>query len=269
MNKSSYSLAYGKNYVNFSLPENFLADILLPQESQPSADAATLIQNALNAPLNNYVLPAPAPGDKAVIAVNDKTRPVPHHLLLPPLMEKLAQAGWQDKDVTFLIATGTHTPTPPEEFHLTLPDWVIQRYTIQSHNCDQTEQLVYVGETSRKTPAWINKTYYNASLKISIGNIEPHHFAGFSGSAKSVSIGLTGRKTINHNHKYLVHPLAKIGNFETNPLRQDIEEIGNLVGLDFVLNIIMNPAKQILSFCQTTDVDYIQLLTVLFDLAVL
>ena len=62
--------------------------------------------------------------------------------------------------------------------------------------------------------------------KIVVGNIEPHHFAGFSGGVKSAAIGVCGRRTITTNHSLLLNKDATVGNFETNPLRQDIEEIG-------------------------------------------
>ena len=78
-----------------------------------------------------------------------------------------------------------------------------------------------------------------------VGNIEPHHFAGFSGGHKTAAIGLTGRQTINKNHAMLIEPGARIAEFTNNPLRQDIEEIGNLVGGNIALNAILNGEKKI------------------------
>jgi nickel-dependent lactate racemase len=40
---------------------------------------------------------------------------------------------------------------------------------------------------------------------------------------------------------------ARLGVFENNPARQDIEEIGRLVGVHFALNAILNQAKEIVS----------------------
>jgi lactate racemase len=67
------------------------------------------------------------------------------------------------------------------------------------------------------------------------GNIEPHHFMGFSGGVKSAAIGLAARDTINANHAMLVDPRTKAGLYEENPMRMDIEEIGEMMGVHFAL----------------------------------
>ncbi len=92
---------------------------------------------------------------------------------------------------------------------------------------------------------WANKGYAQADLKIVVGNIEPHQFAGFSGGVKSAAIGLAGAETITRNHALMTHPDAQLGAYESNPSRQDIEEIGQKIGIQFALNAILNQSKQI------------------------
>ncbi|MBZ0309346.1 MAG: lactate racemase domain-containing protein, partial [Anaerolineae bacterium] len=82
-------------------------------------------------------------------------------------------------------------------------------------------------------------------LKIVVGNIEPHQFMGFSGGVKSAAVGLTGKKTINHNHAMMTDPNAKLGEYDRNPARQDVEDAGAMIGIHFALNAILNPRKQI------------------------
>jgi nickel-dependent lactate racemase len=84
-----------------------------------------------------------------------------------------------------------------------------------------------------------------ADLRIVVGNLEPHHFMGFSGGAKSAAIGLAGRSTINSNHAMLPHPNAKTGHYEDNPMRQDVEAIGRMIGIHFAINAILNLEKEI------------------------
>jgi len=181
------------------------------------------------------------------IAINDKTRPVPHEVLLPPLLNKLSSLGIANAQICFYIATGTHLPMQPEEFKSVLPESIIQNYQVRSHDTADQENLIYLGRTSRETPVYINKSYYQSDLKLAVGNIEPHHFAGFSGGSKSVSIGLAGRETINSNHKLLLNENAASGIFSKNPLRQDIEEIGIMAGVHYVLNVVLNRDKDIVA----------------------
>jgi nickel-dependent lactate racemase len=119
------------------------------------------------------------------------------------------------------------------------------RYRIVSHDAADPSNLAYLGETSRGTPVWVNKQYVHADLKIVVGNIEPHQFAGFSGGVKSAAVGLAGTETITRNHALMVHPDAQLGAYENNPPRQDIEEIGKMIGIQFALNAILNHDKQI------------------------
>ena len=76
-----------------------------------------------------------------------------------------------------------------------------------------------------------------------VGNIEPHQFVGFSGGVKTAAIGLAGAETINRNHALMTHPDSRLGEYETNPARQDVEEIGRKVGIHLALNAILNQQK--------------------------
>jgi nickel-dependent lactate racemase len=240
-----YFLAYGNEARILDVPASISAKTILPQTALAAMDPIQLIRHAIDHPIafswNRPLIKTVA------IAVNDKTRPVPNHLLLPPLLERLAGLGIKDEQITFWIATGSHTPMQPEEFTRVLPPEIINRYKVLSHNVDAAENLEYLGETTRETPVWVNKAFYDSDLKIVVGDIEPHHFAGFSGGYKSGAIGLAGRPTINHNHAMLTHPEAWIGIFDTNPLRQDIDEIGAMMNIHLALNAVLNQEKQITS----------------------
>jgi len=79
-----------------------------------------------------------------------------------------------------------------------------------------------------------------------VGDIELHHFAGFSGGVKSAAIGLCGRQTINANHHLLLDQYSTIGEYDNNPLRQDIEEIGEMIGVNYALNAVLTENKEII-----------------------
>jgi lactate racemase len=135
---------------------------------------------------------------------------------------------------------------PPSEYLWILPEDIINRYRIVCHDAYNDESLTYLGETSRGTPVHINTDYIQADYRIVVGNIEPHQFQGFSGGVKSAAIGVAGKKTINYNHAMMTDPNAALGNYDNNPARQDVEEIGQLIGIDFAVNAILNSKKQII-----------------------
>ena len=133
----------------------------------------------------------------------------------------------------------------PDEYPAILPAEILTRYRVVSHDLENTELLVNLGETSRGTPVWANRAYTELDFKIVVGNIEPHQFAGFSGGIKSAAIGLAGLETINRNHSLMTHPDSLLGEYETNPARQDIEEIGEKIVVHMALNAILNQQREI------------------------
>lgn len=241
------TLPYGKSSLTINLDENMDFDLYLPAELSSTVQESELIDTAIRNPLNNYQLSINSSNNTTVsITVNDKTRPVPNNLLFPPLLEKLLQLGIKKENIQIIIATGTHTPMTEAEFSMVLKEEILREFKVFSHDCDDESNLSFKGSTSRGTPVFVNSQYDNADIKIVVGDIEPHHFAGFSGGVKSASIGVCGRKTINHNHALLQHTHSTVGRYDDNPLRQDIEEIGELIGVDLALNAILNEKKEIL-----------------------
>jgi nickel-dependent lactate racemase len=252
-----YFLNYGHDTISFSLDENRKVEWLLPNEAPGTLNQVQAINQALENPINGFNMSIFSDVKSAAIAINDRTRPVPHDLLLPPLLQKLKDLGLPVEAITLVIATGTHIPMPPDTFtQLVSPD-ITQQYRIISHDCDSPD-LVNVGTTKRGTPVKVNRCFAEADLRIVVGNIEPHHFAGFSGGVKSAAIGLTARDTITTNHAWLREPKAALAIYDSNPLRQDIEEIGKLMDIHFALNIVMNRKKQIVQAFAGAPLDVIK-----------
>ncbi len=242
----SYQLPYGNTLQTLNVPEQFQVDIIHAPEVPPSADPLTQVETALDHSLDDYRLDQFAGVESVAIAINDKTRPAPHEHLLPPLLARLERLGVRPEAIELIVATGSHLPMPSEEFPKILPPEILSRYKVSSHDCDDPAQLVHLGTTPRGTPVLANRRYMRAGLRIVVGNIEPHHFMGFSGGVKSAAIGLVSRQTINANHAMLPDPHCSVGLYEQNPMRMDVEEIGKIIGVHFALNTIQDSERRII-----------------------
>ncbi len=242
----TFSVPYGKSKQTLVVSGTETVDVYDPVDQPSEVTDSGAVASALAQPMGALRLDDFRAARSVAIAINDKTRPVPHHLLLPPLLEELESLGLGPR-VRLYIATGTHAPMTPDEYLAILPAYILERYPVVSHNCDDGENLAHLGVTSRGVPVWVNREFYASDLKIVVGNIEPHHFAGFSGGYKTAAIGMAGRVTINGNHIMLADPRSRMGIFEQNPLRQDIEEIGRLMQVHFALNVRLNARKEILA----------------------
>ena len=240
-----FSLPFGQTYLKLLLPEELRAESIAPVETRAAPDPSQLVRQALASPQGSKRISDFNNIHTVAIAINDKTRPVPHQHLLPPLLEQVAKLGLHPNQINILIANGAHPPMQPNEFSQIIPENIIERYPIYSHDAANGANLVFCGDTKRGTPVWVNRRFAQADLRIVVGNIEPHQFQGFSGGVKSAAIGLAGKPTISYNHAMMKDVKARLGRYTDNPARQDVEEIGQLIGVHFALNAILNEHKQI------------------------
>lgn len=244
---ANVSLSYGHGTVSVSIPETLSLAFIEPIDIPQTELAGQIVRRALDHPVDSVGLEKFDGARSAAVAINDKTRMVPFGDILPPLIERLRAVGIPSRAIRLIVATGTHVPMDPAEIAKMLPAEIISQVQIESHHCDDPSGLVFLGASPSNTPVWVNRHFYEADLKIVTGNIEPHHFMGFSGGAKSASIGLAGRTTINANHSMLLNPACCAGSYESNPMRMDVEDIGEKIGIHFALNAVLNGKKQIIA----------------------
>jgi len=236
------SLPYGKTQLPLRLPETARVSILKPASAPAVEDAVAEITRAVDGALAAHPLDS---NGEAVVVVSDGTRPVPNPLILPVLLGRMEAAGIPRERITILVGPGLHRTTLESELPALLGPDVHGRYRVEVHDARDRSSLVHAGTTSRGTPIWINRLYVESQIRVLTGMIEPHQFVGFTGGAKSVAIGLAGEETIAGNHLLLLDPRSRIGVYDGNPARAEIEEILDLVGADLAVNVILNNEKQI------------------------
>jgi nickel-dependent lactate racemase len=241
-------LAYGKEGLEVDVPEKNLAKILTMKATPPLADPAGAIKGSLLHPIG-----CPSLGEFArratsvCIVVCDFTRPVPNKLLLPPILEILETNGVAKQNITILIATGLHRPSMPSELDMMLGSDIRSRYTVVDHHASILEEQRLIGRTRRNTPVYIDERYCSADLKITVGFIEPHLMAGFSGARKVVAIGCAGEETIKtlHSPAFLDDPRCCEGSIDSNPLHHELLEIAHMAGHDFTIDVSLDANKSI------------------------
>lgn len=241
---SHYSVPYGREEHTFSIPQQHRVDLIRPRDAPAAAEPGERVREALESPLG-------LDGERlrrartAAIAINDKTRPVPHSVLLPPLLEWLEAHGVPRAGITLIIATGTHTPMAASEFSDVVPEELLGTYEVVCHDATESERLVEIGVTRRGNRVTVNRRFVEADLRVVVGNIEPHQFMGFSGGAKSACIGLAGYETITRNHEQMNHAAALLGRLHGNPVREEVEEMAGLLRVDLALNAVLNDKKRL------------------------
>lgn len=249
-----FDLEFGAEVLHLSVPDH--AEILSLPESTPLPNPAGAIRAALNAPVKGPPLSELARravkrrGEAtAVIVVSDNTRPVPYRgeqSLLLPLLEALWREGL--RQITILVATGTHRMLSDEEMHRLLPPEAFDpTIRIINHDCRNAGMLRFIGNTARGTEVWINRLYLDADLKILTGLVEPHFMAGFSGGPKSICPGLVGEKVtyLFHGPAMMADPRACSLNVKSNPCQEESAAVAAMAGADFILNATINRRKEL------------------------
>jgi lactate racemase len=239
------NIPFGKSTQIFSDESIKIMDLILPKREEPVTEPIQAVKDSFEHPVGQVKISLDLSIKKIGIGVNDTTRPIPNSVLFPPLLDFFHQRGTKKENISFFIASGTHQQASINENEQIFPDWIIKEYAIHRHDCDDARNLEFLGSTSRNTPIYINKDFFHKDIKIVVGNIEPHHFMGYSGGSKSAAIGLAGRETIRVNHSFLMNPESNIGSYETNPTRMDLEEIGDKIDITAALNVVLNSDKRI------------------------
>lgn len=236
-------LGIGQRTQSVEIEDRNLIDVLTPNPVKYDRMGEEEVRYALEHPIGSSRLrDIVRPGEKIVVVTSDISRPMPTFTVMPPLLDELYAAGVKKEDITLVFALGSHRKqTEEEKRHL-----AGERAWNEIRCIDgDPDDVVNMGTTSRGTPVDIVRTVAEADRRICIGNIEYHYFAGYSGGAKAIMPGCSTWNAIQANHSMMVQKEAHAGNIATNPVRQDIEEACSLVGVDFILNVVLNEHKKI------------------------
>ena len=236
-------LKYGHASQRLRLPAGMRSAVLTPGRTGGAGAEADLVRAALAEPIGRPRLARlVAAGQRVVVVTADITRPCPSDRLLPALLDELNGAGIPDRDITVVFGLGTHRPHTAAEQEALVGPAVFRRVRCIDSDPEDVER---VGVTRRGTPVDIFRPVRRADVRVLLGVIEYHYFAGYSGGVKALIPGVCTEATIQANHRRMTEPGALAGCLDGNPVRGDIEEAGALVGADFILNVVLDEGKRI------------------------
>jgi len=225
------------------IPDGNLIATLEPRVApQAEEDDASEVRRALSSPIGTPRLRDMAPrGGSVLILIDDNTRNTPADRILPLLLEELEQGGVAPKDVTIMIALGTHRPMTREETERKVGRAILEICRIVEHRWDRPEDLVRRDDTEHGTEVWVNRLLLSSDLVIGLGHITPHRVAGFSGGAKIVQPGVSGGVTTGQT--LWISALYDGKDFmgaRDHPVRRVMASVAKAAGLRFIVNVILD-----------------------------
>lgn len=239
---------YENKELELPLPDSWQVEIYNMAGYNRPAMKPDEIKASISNPIGIPPIRELAKGKKEIVIIfDDMTRVTRAAKIVPFVLEELAAAGIPDNRIRFIVALGLHSAMWRQHFVKKLGEEVVARFSVYNHN--PFYNCTYVGTTSTyKTRVYANEEVMKCDLKIAIGSVVPHPMSGFGGGGKIILPGIASFETIDWNHMMMYksslehqdNPVTGMGIFDNNPMHYDIDEAANLVGVDVLINCIVN-----------------------------
>ncbi len=236
------SLRYGIRVLDLELSQPTQIYIVEPRKAARSS-IHRILYRAFRPSLDNVSLESLAKGNRStLILVDDYTRETPTRDILPPLLELLHHHGIRSKDITVMMALGTHRRPTAAELREKLGP-MVDEYRVTFHdaeNCEYAELGSYRG-----IPILVNKEVVEHDLVVGVGMIVPHRVSGFSGGSKIIQPGVSAPETTGYTHWISASfPGREILGTIDNEVRRVMDVAAERAGLRAVLNVVLDSGKK-------------------------
>jgi len=178
-------------------------------------------------------------GKKVCVVIPDNTRVFHPKLVLPCIAENLGKIS---KKTDFIISLGLHRKLGRNELEAFLGKRFIKANKVIQHS---TEDVKYFSKI-RNIPLYLNKNIFSYDVIFTVGVVEPHLYAGFSGGIKCIAVGLAGKKTIlkTHSTSFLSRKGVCFANIKDNPFHEFLQQACKKVAVPiYSLNVVNNIDK--------------------------
>jgi len=216
---------YDNAQLEISVPEDAVS--LRCPEPAVLDDPAGAVRKALANPIGIGPLSMLArAGNKVTIAFDIPPRSAkPRRIIIPIVLAELARCGVPEENITLVFAGGAYRKIPPrgqmdylgrDLFHRFWPD------RLQNHDCSQ--DLAYLGRSSRGDYVEHNRLIQDSDLTIYLGTIVANTWGGFSGTGAAIGLG-SARSIASHHTEVIAAASSTHGDHRTQHFRLHKEAI--------------------------------------------
>ena len=244
-----YTIPFGKDTLSFCLDEENVMYYASPLIPEVPDNPSEIIEKALEHPIGTPKLEEMLSSEmRILVLIDDITRPTPKKILLEHVLARIEKAGVPDSQVTICVAPGTHRPMTESEKLEHIGKDILNRYTFLNQSFQDENNFINIGVTPSGIPIDVYKIVLETDFILGIGNIVPHVSAGWGGGAKIVQPGICGERTTQGTHTIAAldqNVMETCGNAD-NQCRHEMEAIAEKIGLQFIVNTVMDENKNIL-----------------------
>ena len=232
-------LRYGEGTLPLEIPRGYDSESIVPKKIVGISDLSDVtnrsVEDAINSePLSQLL----ARAKTAAIVANSEQDIELTRNLLEILLGILRTSMASPSDITVLFSPKIDSTHERSEINKMLGHPTDDDHRLILHNPNDEDTLRYIGDTStHSTPVSVNKAFTEADVRIGLGTIRQHVFAGATGGRMSVIPNVSGHKTILRNSK--LQAISPVGPYVTSSAACiDMDEISRIAGLDFIINAV-------------------------------
>ena len=226
-------VAFGQDKIEFDLAPG---DTLT--EKEPGFDAADWSREAFHQSLQQVQFGELVASGKMLVAVNDAFRPTPTGQIL-----SLLKTWFPGFRADFIVACGNHPAPDSADLDIIFAGYELPgEVRIFAHNSRDLDSLRLVGELDGH-PLYLNRHLFEYPAVLTIGSVEPHYFAGFTGGRKSLIPGLSDMESCRRNHALAVSPEARPLRLKGNPVAEHFDRLLTLVNIPNLISVQIVAAR--------------------------
>jgi nickel-dependent lactate racemase len=241
-------LRYGATSLSFRAARmaGWQQELIVAHRVSAVSSADSRVQAALERPVGTRLRELARGATSAAILVPGVDRIAAVARIVPPLLDELDAARVPAGRTTIFLATGTHVHGGSSDFELLLGPGGAKGVRREIHQPREEAPMVDLGTTSRGTPLRFARTVVEADVRILIGRVVPHYFAGFGGGRKALLPGAAGISTILANHKLTLAPTRGIAagvapcSLDSNPVHLDMRDGARRLGPCFAVSTLLD-----------------------------
>lgn len=239
-------LPYGPDHIYFEVPDKNFIGMMDPAFVPAVDDLAGAIRSAIDNPIGTGPLEQIVrPGKKIAVIIDDGSRPTPISTILPILLPRLEAAGARPEDIRIVAALGSHRYMTEAELRERVGDAIYRRYEVLNSEFRKPEGLACAGKTPEGVDILATRAVLETDIHIGVGCLVPHPVMGWGGGGKILYPGVAGEKTVAYFHLKASLFNENLFGRDSTPIRDMMENWVDSVGLDFIVNVILNSKLQI------------------------
>lgn len=235
-------LPYGGTEVYVTVEMENLIKILEPRKREETTQFTAALMAALDEPAGAMTLgELVKPDCRVAIAVDGSMRPHYAVQALTALVKQLVELIVPSDRITIVLGNCEREGGSGGLQDALKAEPNLSQVKVVNH-VRSSGGLEELGVTHGGTPIQLNRDYVNATLRIAVGETRADPVYGFSGAHNAVVPGASSQKTLTENRRNYFQGTITPGVIELNPVKEDAVEAARVAGIDFAVNISVNPA---------------------------